>query len=234
MEIILAERYELEEMSASEFFADEQHRAKMLHVSEATRALDQIHHPAKYKQWARREYSGREKEQLQDRTEIGWLWENLLQGGTRYGFRDRMMKRRTRELALERGPDPCLHLQDEYKRFGIALTPDGVDTYEEPWWIEEYKASRFSIRKWEQTAKEFWEWHARVKCYCKVVGTDRVRFFVYWICGDWMGSGPQCWRYDIIYTQREIDDQWAEVIQWAAANNKLPRHIMAKLNQEES
>jgi hypothetical protein len=230
VEIILAERYNLEPMSATEFFADEQDRSPGFHISEATRALDEQYHPVKYKQWANRQYSGREQEQLQDRTEIGWLWENLLQGGTRYGFRDRMLKRRSKEAAVV-AFDPHLHLQQEFQRFGTFLTPDGVDTFEDRPWIEEYKAARFSIRKWEKTATEFWEWHARVKCYCKVVGTDRVRFFVYWVCGDWAGSGPQCWRYDILYTQEEIDHAWAEVIQWAAANGKLPAEIMAKIEK---
>jgi len=221
MHFVHAERYKLSAMSASEFFADE-NRASGAHISNITRSLDMEFFPGKFKSQKGQDSSGRDEEQIQDWAEIGWLWENILQSGPGgWGFRDRMLKRRQRD-----SPGADIHLQDAYSHSGVGLTPDGLDTSDAPIWIEEYKATRKSIRHWQRNdlpwgegwepepkwVKTFFEWLSRVMGYCYVTGATRCRFFVYWVCGDWKGSGPQTWRYDIEFEPREIRDNWRLVL----------------------
>lgn len=136
--------------------------------------------------------------------EVGFIWEMLVE----WGWRHRMGARRRNRVVS----------QVEMEADGIIMTPDGFDPIDdlgidENGVVEEYKATWRTSRRWaEDPESNFWEWLERVKCYCRVHGTRRCRFFILWVNGDYKESGPQSWVIELLFTQREIEEAWAMAI----------------------
>ena len=75
--------------------------------------------------------------------------------------------------------------------------------------VHEVKATYKSIKTTADFSKQ-WMWLTQGMAYCKGVGTREIRFHVLHLCGDYkMPIKPvaKCW--DIEFTQKEIDDNWA-------------------------
>lgn len=67
-----------------------------------------------------------------------------------------------------------------------------------------------------------WMWMAQIKAYCKALKTLHARLHVLFICGDYsrpirptlgpVANEPSCW--EIEFTQKEVDDNWALLKQY--------------------
>jgi hypothetical protein len=95
---------------------------------------------------------------------------------------------------------------------GIALSPDAVDLGD--YALEEYKATWLSSKN-DIDGTKFWHWIVQMKCYCRALGTRRARLRVLFVVGDWRGSGPQVRAWQFEFTEREIEENWAMVINHA-------------------
>lgn len=122
---------------------------------------------------------------------IGYLWEEVL----------------SRAFAESQRP----HKIGPQEEDGIILTPDGFSSVEDA--VEEYKATWRSIRN--ALPPDVWEWMIQAKSYCHVCRTRKVIFRVFYINGDYKGSGPTYKRCDITYTPAEIAENWKMVVNHA-------------------
>ena len=92
---------------------------------------------------------------------------------------------------------------------GLSYTEDGELV------VEEFKFTRKSseVNKEPRVVAGEWMWMAQVKNYCKAVGALRARLHVLYVNGNYRfseeGGGPQYCRYELEFTQQEIDDNWA-------------------------
>lgn len=122
--------------------------------------------------------------------EAGFLWEGVL----------------TRSLAEHCSPRP-----GEVELDGIVGSPDGYDPT--TGMLDEYKLTWKSIRN--AHPENVWKWQVQVKGYCKMLGTTTARFHVFYVMGDYRGSGPLYRSYLFSYTQREIDENWQLLVNHA-------------------
>lgn len=129
-------------------------------------------------------------------SEVGFLWESVL----------------SRALA-----DHCSPRPGEIELDGIIGSPDGYDP--ETGILDEYKCTWKSIRN--AHPENVWKWQVQVKGYCKMLGATVARFHVFYVNGDWRGSGPIYRPYLFSYTQREIDENWQMLVQHAKAKGWL-------------
>lgn len=212
MELATSTQYRLVPMDAARVLFSEQtesHRpTDAPHVTEILRDMEVSIFPPPKRLPMGVAKDGRQLEALWDASEIGFIWEELL---SRY-FRPRMLKRR---VHVDKVAD--LIEQETYRLNGIYMTPDAVDlSDQQSWWLEEYKSTRKSIRKWEdpnQRSKHFYRWLKQILSYMKVTHTLQCRLFVYWVCGDWMGRGAETWTYELHATQEEVDENWRQVLE---------------------
>lgn len=129
-------------------------------------------------------------------SEVGFLWEDAL----------------TRALA-----DHCSERPGEVELDGIVGSPDGYD--QSTGVLDEYKATWKSAHN--AHPEQVWKWLVQVKGYCKMLGTTTVRFHVFYINGDYRGSGPIYRSYLFLFTQLEIDENWSMLVNHAKAKGWL-------------
>jgi hypothetical protein len=109
---------------------------------------------------------------------------------------------------------------------GVLMNMDGLSyTDSGELVVEEFKFTRKSawVGGEDRRIEGEWRWLAQVKNYCKAMGGDeggctRGRLHVMYVNGNYRfkdGGGPQYWRYDLQFTQQEVDDNW-QVMQRAA------------------
>ncbi len=96
----------------------------------------------------------------------------------------------------------------EFHLDGIAMSPDAIDLTD--YALEEYKATWMSSSN-EIDGPKFWVWMKQMQCYCKAIGTRTARLRVFFVVGDWKGSGPQVKAWQFEFTEREIDETWQMV-----------------------
>lgn len=130
---------------------------------------------------------------------LGFVWERALE----WFFK----------LALAAQRDVVRPPEQELE--GVFGHPDGIDLADGT--LEEYKLSWVSMKNATSAAafaKKFPRWMMQAMGYLKMVGGTKVRFWVYWVSGDYSfkpGHGPQCRVYEVSFDQDEIDDNWAMV-----------------------
>ena len=185
MEIIASVEYNPDQMDAENIRFADRDRASGLHASQVIQSFSNTHLRSKSEQRISfLDMTSREKLEMYFHTEIGFIWEAMLS----HYFRNRMISRRVREVSE-------LQVQMPLSLDGIHLTPDGVDVATDPWWLEEYKATKKSMIKWEQNPeKYFFDWLAQIKMYLKAIQSRHCRLFVYWVVGDWSRRGPSMMR----------------------------------------
>lgn len=122
--------------------------------------------------------------------EVGFLWERVLSSA----------------LA-----DHCSKRPGEVELDGIVGSPDGHDP--DTGVVDEYKCTWKSIRN--AHPENVWKWMTQVKGYCKMLGADTVRFHVLYINGDYRGSGPLYRSYLFSFTQLELNENWAMLVNHA-------------------
>ena len=141
----------------------------------------------------------REEGFLQDRYELGYIWEGVLQRA----FADHQ-----RDL---------LHHPGEFELDGIVGSPDAieVDTGNGYITVEEYKATWYSMKT--KKIENMWLWLTQIKAYCKMVDTRLAILRVLWINGDytWKSQVPQYRAYHLVFTQDEIGTNWDMLVKHA-------------------
>jgi hypothetical protein len=115
-----------------------------------------------------------------------------------------------------------LYHPGEFLLGGIAMSPDGVSHIEEfvardgsrvvipdhkAGIIHEFKFTWKSMNR-EANIQDEWMWAAQTMAYCKALGTRRSWWHIYWVNGDYRDSGPKYRVYDILFTEREIEENW--------------------------
>lgn len=136
-----------------------------------------------------------EGEQPFVRSTMGFIWERALE----FAFKEYMQAERKfvikgRTVELD----------------GVIGSLDGINVKDGC--VEEYKCTWRSMRKWSDDPEaEFWMWLAQVKAYCHMTNHTRVRFFIFWVNGDYSyktGRGPQVTTCEMEFTKEELEDNW--------------------------
>ena len=128
--------------------------------------------------------------------EVGFLWEDVL----------------TRSLA-----DHCSERPGEVELDGIVGSPDGYD--KSTGILDEYKCTWKSINN--AHPENVWKWMTQVKGYCKMLGTNTVRFHILYIMGNYRGSGPLYRSYLFTFTDIEIEENWSMLVNHAKSRGWL-------------
>lgn len=184
------------ELNAEDFSeADGGHRSPGLHVSTLLAELDAVANGPRYK--------ATDRATRQAYFAIGFVWEHLLA----QLWADVAVKRSLGQLVRP----------GELFIDGIALSPDALDLGD--YAVEEYKATYLSS---SHTIEDpvFWVWIKQMQCYCRALGTRRARLRVWFVAGDWKGSGPgvRAWQFE--FSERDIAETWAMVLGQAAVHAK--------------
>jgi len=138
-------------------------------------------------------YKGAGFSDMELTAEIGLLWERALSKimADKYAFRP---------------PQVC--------RDGIWMSPDGIGIGADPagkvhLTIEEYKATWKSSKN---QPEDVFGYMIQVKSYCLALGTNVAVMRVFYIVGDYRGSGPVYRWSRILFTDRELEDNWAMIL----------------------
>ncbi len=106
----------------------------------------------------------------------------------------------------------CL-VQPEYEVDGIYLTPDLVDLDTDT--LDEYKCTTRSMNKFDALETFFDLWLVQIKAYLYAIGIVRCRLIVMFLCGDYKPPFPTPRAKLLTFTQRELDDNWSMVMNFA-------------------
>jgi hypothetical protein len=165
-------------------------RSPGLHLSQIIADLNEVRGGPKYSEMNPR------TRQLYFAT--GFIWERLV----KQIFQDTALKVFEHRLVRP----------GEFYLDGIAMSPDALDT--EDWAIEEYKAT-FGSSIYPIDDSRYWTWLVQMKCYCKAVGSRSARLRVWFVGGDWKGSGPQVKGWLFHFDDRENEETWQMVLNHA-------------------
>ena len=130
--------------------------------------------------------------------EKGFVWEEALS----HGFGDRLAQR-PGEIVCD----------------GVACSPDGVAVDGEgELVVEEYKCTAASSNK---TPDAVWRWRVQAAAYCYVMGCTRAVFRVFYLNGDYRGSGPLYRVFQLDWSQQEIDENWEMLVNHAKGKGMI-------------
>jgi len=163
-------------------FDDDEPRAEGLHLGDVTRSLVDR---------AGLGYKGAGFTDMELTAEIGLLWERVLQivMHDKYAIRP---------------PQMCID--------GIWISPDGIGLDpkgEVPLVIEEYKAT------WKSTKGsplDNFNYMTQIKSYCHAIDTTVAIMRIFYLMGDYRGSGPIYRVARIVFTPQELDQNWQMVL----------------------
>ena len=138
-----------------------------------------------------RGYNGRGFSDMELTAEIGLLWEDVLSKvmGDKYAVRP-----------------------PQVQKDGIWMSADGIGEDllgEESFVIEEYKAAWGSSRK---SPTDNLYYMTQAKSYCYAWETPIVVFRIFYVVGDYRGSGPLYRTARIRFTDRELEENWTRII----------------------
>ncbi|OPX33362.1 MAG: hypothetical protein B1H40_00100 [Candidatus Latescibacteria bacterium 4484_181] len=147
-------------------------------------------------------YKGKGFTDMQLTAEIGLLWENVL---------SKVM----RDKYATRPPQIC---ED-----GIWMSPDGIGPDPEgevPLIVEEYKATWKAVKN--SLAEDF-RYMTQVKAYCRAVGTTVAIMRVFYVMGDYRGSGPLYKVARFTFSEAELKANWDMILKEKARMEKGDR-----------
>jgi hypothetical protein len=124
--------------------------------------------------------------------EIGLLWERVL---------SKVMA----EKYASRPP--------QVRRDGIWMSMDGLGVDPKgkvPMVVEEYKATWKSSNS---PPTDNFYYMAQVKAYCREVGTNVAIMHIFYVMGDYRGSGPLYRRVRLTFTDHELEENWQMILQ---------------------
>ena len=136
-------------------------------------------------------YTGKGFNDMQLTAEIGLLWELVLG-----------------KVMAEKYATRPQQIQVD----GIWMSPDGIGpdpAGEVPLVVEEFKAS------WKSTKSspvDSFYYMCQVKSYCHAVGTNVAVMRIFYILGDYKGSGPQYRIARIVFSDQELEDNWKMIV----------------------
>ena len=173
-------------------------------TTDSSRSTDKIHVTeiiADIEKTLGKEYKGDWDSQIT--REIGFLWEGVLSRA----FGD--------SLAI-RPP--------EVEVDGIVMSMDGVDL--DNWTIEEYKCTWSSTKK---SPDMVWRWMSQTKAYCKGMGKQKkeggkypcVKFHILYLMGGYDGKGPKYKVYRVEFSELEIEENWAMIVNHARHRGRI-------------
>lgn len=140
-----------------------------------------------------------EGEQDAVRMQAGFLWERAME----YAFTEYMQAERK-----------TIKKQVKVTLDEVTGSPDGVCTKDNV--LEEYKLTWRSMKRWNESPEEnFLNWFMQVKGYLWMLGLTKVRFFIFWVNGDYTykpGRGPQVTTQEFEFTQEELQENWQELM----------------------
>lgn len=163
-------------------FIDDEPRAEGLHLGEVIRSLMNSSGLG---------YKGKGFSDMQLTAEIGLLWEDVL---------SKVMR------------DKYAARPGQIRVDGIWVSPDGVGPdpdNEVPLVLEEYKATWQSTRR---SPTDNFYYMAQVKSYCRAIETSIAIMRIFYIMGDYKGSGPIYRVARIKFTKRELDKNWEMIL----------------------
>jgi len=88
---------------------------------------------------------------------------------------------------------------------GIGPDPEG----EVPLVVEEYKATWQSINR--SPAENFY-YMTQVKSYCHAIETNIAVMHIFYVMGDYKGSGPMYRKARLVFTGRELEENWQMIL----------------------
>jgi len=163
-------------------FDDDEERQPGLHLGDVIRSIQESLGIG---------YKGDGFNDMQLTAEIGLLWEGVLSKI----MRDKYAVR------------PGQIIED-----GIWMSPDGLGEDplgEVPIVLEEYKAT-WKSTKWPLT--DNFPYMTQVKSYCRAVGTNVAVMRVFYLMGDYKGSGPIYRVVRITFTDLELEQNWDMIV----------------------
>lgn len=101
-----------------------------------------------------------------------------------------------------------VHQPGEMVVDGIALTPDGIAWNKQGVVVHEVKVTWKSMNR---GIEREWLWWTQLKAYCHAAGTVYGVMHVFWVMGDYRGSGPRYMVYEAEFDKGELEGTW-EVI----------------------
>lgn len=190
---VVATELQLPPMDASGVLFSNQPRG--VHLPHVTEVIDFLHREA-----GLIHDNEFDDEELNAFAETGFIWETLLTAAW------------TKRLWTRLGEEMHLIPQREAELDGLLLTPDWRRKTDDGWRTVEAKATTRSRHKWDQRERHFTRWLMQVQAYCKLHRTLDVDLYVWWVCGTWRPPTPEVYLYELSFTRREIEDNWATIL----------------------
>jgi hypothetical protein len=181
-------------------FLKPQRRSSGLHLGEVLRDLENSVGKNKNKRPHRSMLSKGDQDVGFRYMEVGFIWEVLVE----HVWKERRMLKDAGKLIR----------QGEIERDGIYMTPDALTV--DDWVLQEYKATWRSSRRAdpiEGIFDEFVTWGRQIKAYCAALGTEKASLMVLFVNGNWAPPVPQTRRFDIQFSQRELESNWQMLLQ---------------------
>lgn len=194
---------------------------------------------------------GIEGEQENLRAQIGFLWERavgMVWQGIPWAAALEIVWKEYCSVA-QIGPPERGYVESQLRieHDGIRMTPDGLD---ENGWLESYKFTYRTMRKWEEDAEgEFWSWLEAEAGYVYAINRLRTdpcpegcgcektappllgcRFFIFWANGDYSrkpGRGPQATYTEVRWTPEELESNWQGILRYRDYCLKLRKERVA-------
>lgn len=169
-------------------FEDDEPRAEGLHLGEVIKSLQNSSGLG---------YKGKGFNDMNLAAEVGLLWERALSKimAEKYAMRPPQIISDGIWMSMD-GINNDLHPGDD---------PEG----EVPIVVEEYKAT------WQSTKRspvDNFYYMCQVKSYCRALGTDVALMRIFYIMGDYRGSGPQYRIARIKFDQLELENNWNMIL----------------------
>lgn len=132
-----------------------------------------------------------------------------------------------RRLVGERPPEFAALPSGKIVKVGtpgsIAFSPDQL-IFNGVMRLGEFKCTWMSIRNGIQD-KRFDKWFTQMKAYCYPLKTRWAKLYVLFVNGDYSykppNGGAQLRAWDVEFTQRELDDNWAMLMRHARQEKML-------------
>lgn len=139
--------------------------------------------------------------------EAGFIWEDVL----------------TRALAARIDHDGEQRFRPgEITRDGIIGSPDGVCLAPDGMVrVEEYKCTWKSARSFDLYDKKYLWWLLQIQGYCAMLDTTEADLHVLHINGDYTGYIPQVSAWRLVFTPRELAEQWQSFLNTAKREGLL-------------